>query len=101
MNTLKNHLLLFLIPFTIFVMIGVFFLFGTHVFAEAGDLNDMKRYETVLVKSGDTLCSIADLYAEKNSHFSKIEYMESIISLNALDSEYIQAGQYILIPIYR
>lgn len=101
MNTLKNHLLFFLIPFTLLVMVILFLLLGNHASAEDGNLNEIKRYETILVKEGDTLHSIANSYAKKLSYYSNSEYLEAILSLNSLDSEFIQSGKYILLPIYR
>ena len=61
----------------------------------------MKSYENVLIKSGDTLSSLADTYAEKYSNLSKAEYEEAIISLNSLSSENIHAGGYLLLPNFK
>ena len=58
-------------------------------------------YENVLIKSGDTLSSLADTYAEKYSNLSKAEYEEAIISLNSLPSENIHAGGYLLLPNFK
>ena len=74
---------------------------GSSASAEAGDMNVMKSYDTVLIKDGDTLSSVAASYADSYSHFSEEDYQEAIISLNNLSSEYIQAGSYLLLPQYR
>ena len=60
-----------------------------------------RLYRKVLIKSGDTLSSLADTYAEKYSNLSKAEYEEAIISLNSLSSENIHAGGYLLLPNFK
>lgn len=96
-----NRFAFLLIPATLFFLLLFFFLFGSHVSAEAGNLNDMKGYETVLIKEGDTLSSVAATYADEYSYFTEDEYREAVITLNNLSSEYIQAGNYLLLPQYR
>ena len=98
---IKKHKLLLFVPVTIVLLIIFFFLMGNHATAEAGNLNDMKGYESVLIKDGDTLSSIASCYAKEYSHYSDREYMNAIVSLNSLTSEHIQSGVYILLPKYR
>lgn len=101
-NIRRRRILFLFIPVTFFMLLFFFFLFsGKSVSADAGNLNDMKSYESVLVRDGDTISSLADCYAEKYSHFSKKEYIEAIVSLNNLSSEYIQSGSYLLLPQYR
>ena len=69
------------------------------------DTNTMNDVEATSVyhriKSGDTLSSLADTYAEKYSNLSKAEYEEAIISLNSLSSENIHAGGYLLLPNFK
>lgn len=69
--------------------------------ADMSGQHTMKSYENVLIKSGDTLSSLADTYAEKYSNLSKAEYEEAIISLNSLPSENIHAGGYLLLPNFK
>ena len=69
--------------------------------ADMSGQHTMKSYENVLIKSGDTLSSLADTYAEKYSNLSKAEYEEAIISLNSLSSENIHAGGYLLLPNFK
>ena len=90
-----------LIPATLLLLFIFFLLFCSHAAADAGDLDAMKGYESVLVRDGDTLCSLATAYADDYSHFTDREYMDAIVSLNHLSSEYIHAGDYILLPRYR
>ncbi len=83
---------------TLLLIIIFFTAGGADASASSGDLDNMKNYESVLIKDGDTLSSIARQYASDMSHFSEQEYLESIISLNNLDSDYIIAGHYLLLP---
>lgn len=59
------------------------------------------KYEEYIVKSGDTIWSIATDLAEQNSE----KYIKSIVNdikkLNLLDDVIIYEGQEILIPIYQ
>ena len=96
----KTSFSFLLIPATIIMLFVFFILFGNHAAAEEGDLNQIQRYESILIKDGDTLSSISNMYAKKFSHYTQQTYMEAIIDLNNLSSEYIHSGNYILLPVY-
>jgi hypothetical protein len=68
--------------------------------AGTGFYTELKRYETCLVREGDTLSSIAEENAGRLSHVTIHEYMQCIMKLNNMKSEYITAGNYILLPDY-
>ena len=92
------------ITFYIYSCTGDYFLSGFTGKTASADMSGqhtMKSYENVLIKSGDTLSSLADTYAEKYSNLSKAEYEEAIISLNSLSSENIHAGGYLLLPNFK
>ncbi len=93
------------IPYIIFsaviLIFCLFFLFHSDASANTVELCDVTQVESVLIKKGDTLSSIATEYAGKRSHLSDDEYMRQIIQLNNLKSEHIQAGHYILLPDFR
>lgn len=99
-TTLLKNILLFLIPTLILV---IFFCLFSHSQVSAGSrgLNDVKSVESVLIKKGDTLSSLAKTYAPVKSHISAGEYMKDIKELNNMESEHIKAGNYILLPNYR
>lgn len=98
-HTIIKNSFIFLIPAVLFLF--AFSLFSSsQVSADSGNLNTMKSYESILVREGDTLTALADRYAGDKSHFSSRQYMTAIISLNNLSSEYIEAGQYLLLPNY-
>ncbi|MCH5252125.1 MAG: LysM peptidoglycan-binding domain-containing protein [Lachnospiraceae bacterium] len=98
-HAIFKNMLVFIIPVVLFFL--CFFLFkAPRVSADSGDLNTMKNYESVLIREGDTLTSLSEQYAGDRSHFSSQEYMTAIISLNNLSSEYIEAGNYLLLPNY-
>lgn len=102
-NQQNKPISLLLIPITIFLVIlfCTFLGTGNSVAAEEGEHSQMQRYESILIRDGDTLSSISADYAEQYSSYSEQIYMQSIIELNDLSSEYIQAGNYILLPVYR
>ncbi len=86
---------------TILLFVFIFFLlFGNKAVANTGYLDSMKGYESVLIKKGDTLSTITHRYAAEKSNFTEQEYMEAVISLNNLQSEYLTMGNYILLPEY-
>lgn len=90
------------ITLTFILLVLFVFFFGNRSTANSGNLNDdMKGFESVLIKKGDTLTDIAGKYSPKYSHVSSGEYMEAIVSLNSLSTQYIHAGEYILLPKYR
>lgn len=58
-----------------------------------------KFYASVPVETGDTLWSIAE--TRMDSHYESVEdYIKEICRINALDSEEIQAGRYLVVPYY-
>ena len=86
--------------FTLIFLIFFFCFMAKPAFAGSGSYTEVKGYETFLVKKGDTLSSIAAANAGRLSQTTNHEYMESIMIFNNLESEHIQAGQYILLPNY-
>lgn len=91
-----------LIPVTLLLLLFFFTtLFGSAASAETCVIDEMKGYESVLIKDGDTLSSVAASYAKEYSYFSEEDYQEAIAVLNNLSSEYIQSGNYLLLPQYR
>ena len=100
-KTKMNNLVFLILPATFLLLLIFFLILGDSVSAESGDINEMKSYDTVLLKDGDTLSSVAASYAREYSYFSEEDYQEAIITLNNLSSEYVQAGSYLLLPQYR
>ena len=88
-----------LVPAIILLLVFLSGFTGKTASADMSGQHTMESYENVLIKSGDTLSSLADTYAEKYSNLSKAEYEEAIISLNSLPSENIHAGGYLLLPM--
>ena len=100
-KTKMNNLVFLILPATFLLLLIFFLILGDSVSAESGDINEMKSYDTVLLKDGDTLSSVAASYAREYSYLSEEDYQEAIITLNNLSSEYVQAGSYLLLPQYR
>ena len=86
-----------LVPAIILLLVFLSGFTGKTASADMSGQHTMKSYENVLIKSGDTLSSLADTYAEKYSNLSKAEYEE----LNSLSSENIHAGGYLLLPNFK
>lgn len=96
---LNSHYLLLVTVPTLLVAACFFLLFSRPVSADSGQTGVMKGYEAVLVRDGDTLSSLACSYASVKSHMSEKEYLEAVVSLNNISSsEYIRAGEYLLMP---
>ena len=55
-------------------------------------------YTSVLVEEGDTLSSLADRYYSSYSG-TKENFILSICNINNIDSDSIEAGEYIIIPL--
>ncbi|WP_343249014.1 LysM peptidoglycan-binding domain-containing protein [Diplocloster hominis] len=58
-----------------------------------------KYFKSIQVEAGDTLWSIAQEYCSEE-YPSLDRYMKELVSMNHLENEYIQAGQYITVPYY-
>ncbi len=82
------------------VLCALFFvLFCSNVSAQSGDSLNVRGYEQVLIRPGDTLDKLSRQYAGIYSHISPSEYKNQIIQLNDLDSDYIREGIYLMMPI--
>ena len=82
------------------VLCAVFFvLFYSNASAESGDMLDVRGYEQVLIRPGDTLDGLAKKYSGIYSHVSPEAYKNQIILLNDLDSDYIREGIYLMMPV--
>lgn len=95
----STNILIFMIPVVVLVICFIL-VSNSKVSANTVGLSDVTKVQSVLVKKGDTLSSIANKYANQYSHIPSAEYLEQIKSLNNLSSEYITAGNYILLPDY-
>lgn len=101
MNKQKRTISPFVLVFAVIIMLFVFFLlFSSRASAGEGDLNQIQRYESVLIKDGDTLSSLSHTYADQYSHYTNETYLEAVMQLNDLSSEHIHSGDYLLMPVY-
>ena len=58
-----------------------------------------KYYTSVEVSYGDSLWSIAEEYLDAD-HQSVYDYIDEIKAINGLDSDQIQAGEYLMVSYY-
>ena len=98
---LKNHITTLLITITLVSVLIFFLLLGNHASADNGANACINGYDSVLIRDGDTLNSIAKTYSVRYSDASYHSYRQAIISLKSLTSDHIQSGEYILLPKYR
>lgn len=73
-------------------------LFNTPDRAEAS-LSGHYEYANVIVSDGDSIWSIAQEHATNYTGTLK-DYVSTIISVNGLSSDYVKAGDSLIIPIY-
>ena len=59
-----------------------------------------RYYETITIKGGDSLWSIASEY-RTSEYKDNNAYIDDLMFVNNLDSEYITAGQHLIIIRYR
>lgn len=97
---LNRRSLFFIVP-TLVLALCFCMIFYSQASADSGDQDAITCVESVLVKKGDTLSSIAKKYAAVYSYHSDKEYTNTILELNNMDSEYIRSGSYILLPVYK
>ena len=84
----------------VLILCMIFFLiFSTKASADSGDLTDIRGYEQILVRPGDTLDGLAAAYAPRLSHVSAVEYKSQIVRLNNLASYYLREGVYLMMPV--
>lgn len=83
---------------TVFFSVVFFCMLIVPASADTGSYTDLKSYESYLIKEGDTLSSIAASHAGRLSHVTAKEYVNEIMRLNNIESEYITAGEYLLLP---
>lgn len=67
---------------------------------EKADSVSYKYFSSVMIRSGDTLTSIASQYADE--HYESLDaYIEEVRATNNLsDIDEIRAGDYLIIPYY-
>ncbi len=65
-----------------------------------GKIDDVIAYESVLVRKGDTLWSIAEANMNGASDAEICAYVDEIADLNDISPMYIKAGKYIIVPKY-
>ena len=71
---------------------------GNSIQAEEDD-HAVKQYTSIQIQPGDSLWSIASVYAD--GHYSSMqEYIDEVKFINELSSDTIHAYEYLLIPHY-
>lgn len=97
---LKKH---FMITIVTFCMISILAITFGSSFSKAKDAYAdrpvYKYFTSIMVKSGDSLYSIA--YSNMSAEFKSVEnYINEIKHINSLENDTIHVGQYLIIPYY-
>lgn len=97
---LKKHVVLFLLG----VIFALFLSFSYHTIVSNADdsLDDVsyKYYTSILIKSGDTLWTLAEEYGDDIHYKSNAAYIEEVKQINHLAGDQINAGEYLIVPYY-
>ena len=85
-----------------FVCVAVLTVSGiTSKASEANQQVEIKYYKNILLTSGDTLASIAEIYADDEHYPSKQKYINEVMLMNHIENEdEIYAGTKIFVPYY-
>lgn len=98
----KNRTTIFILVFgiAVFIIMGILlsaiFLPSKNNQASAAN----KYYKSIPIQKGDTLWSIATENMDANYYKNTSEYVKEIKTINALVSDRVTAGNYIIIPYY-
>lgn len=96
---LRRHIMISILTLCT-VIILAFNIFSIKTNAKvASEVPEIKYYTSIMVKSGDTLWTIAAEYMGEH-YKSKSDYIEEVMRINALRDETIYAGHHIVIPYY-
>ena len=98
-STYKSYLLIGAVSvLSVFLLISA--IFPSKVSADTRSTGEISGYERILIRPGDTLDTISALYSEKYAFGNASEYKADIKKINALSSDYIKEGVYLLMPVY-
>jgi len=97
--------LVMIVIFAVFSMTFIQFTAGiTSAASDDMRASGRSHFETYVVKSGDTLWSIAEHYISAadhpDIHYTLEDYIDEIKTYNHLGESYIREGQLLVIPFY-
>lgn len=87
------------------VFICVAVLFINRMISQAGDVKEgdisFKYYKNICLEEGETLTSIAEIYADEEHYETVDQYIQEVVYMNHLKSaDDICSGYYLIIPYY-
>ncbi len=75
------------------------FLSSAHDSNREAPMKKFKYYKSIVIQPGDTLWNLADEYITVD-YGSVTEYIDDLKNMNHLNSDDIQAGQYLIVAYY-
>lgn len=97
---MKKHMFMFVLG-----IICVLFLSFTYqaIVSNADETTEdvsYKYYTSIMIESGDTLWTLAEEYGDDIHYDSVADYINEVMQINHLNSEQINAGEYLIVPYY-
>jgi len=83
------------------VVLSIFVLSISTQASEYENAMEYKYYKSIEISKGDTLWSIAKENMDKNHYKNIFEYVNEVKAMNAMKSDSIVSGSYIIVPYYR
>lgn len=87
------------------VFICIVILFINRMISQAGDAKEedisFKYYKNICLEEGETLTSIAKVYADEEHYETVDQYIQEVMYMNHLkNADDIRSGYYLIIPYY-
>ena len=92
----RNYIMLII---SLGLILSVFLISGTQLVHADDHIPYEKTFQSIEIKDGDTLLSIAQEYAISESEYTS--YIEEVKNTNHLKNDTIHSGCYLLIPVYQ
>ena len=89
----------FMLIISFCVILSVFLISSTQLVHADNSVPYDKTFQSIEIKDGDTLLSIAHEYAISESDYTA--YIEEVKTTNHLKNDTIHSGCYLLIPVYQ
>lgn len=97
---MKKHMFMFLLG----IICVLFLSFSYQAIVSNADESvadvSYKYYTSIMIESGDTLWTLAEEYGDDIHYDSVSDYINEVMQINHLNTEQINAGEYLIVPYY-